>query len=187
MALLAMQYTIRLPADYDISQIHERVNQRSLLFDALPGLAHKSFLLSENEKIYAPFYIWDNVGEARRFLLDDLFKGVISTFNRPRVRTWMVLDQGIGNQEMVPTFAQIEADTIPPEENLEVMYRREREHMLAQLSNPNLSYYAIALDSDRWELIRYSLWKNRHAASRPSADVTQTYDVLHVSTPHSKD
>ena len=181
--MLAMQYTIQLPDSFDTGLIRRRVDERSKLFDTLPGLAHKSFLFSEQDKLYAPFYIWMNITEARRFLLDDLFKGVIETFSRPRVRTWSVIDMVYGDKSLVPTYAVREADSIPPEHNLQKMVKKELEDQALLLKNPNLHFHAIALDSDRWELVRYSLWKDEKSAAAPASDCIQTYEVLHVSEP----
>ena len=93
--MLAMQYSIELPVGYDTDLIRSRVENRSRLFEGLPGLIHKSYLFSDADKIYAPFYIWSDVAQARRFLFDDLFKGVIESFRRPRVRTWMVIGSAL--------------------------------------------------------------------------------------------
>lgn len=181
--MLAMQYSIQLPHGYDDSLVTQRVTQRSKLFDGLPGMVHKSFLYNRQDKLYAPFYVWKNLQEARDFLMDDLFRGVIQSFKRPRVRDWFVLEQTYGNRRLRPTFAIQEIDLIPAEENLEE--RIAHEHALQQKmrQNPNLYYHLVALDPNRWEIIRYHLWKDKASAEKPSADCVQTFEVLHVSEP----
>lgn len=181
--MLAMQYTIELPVNFDESLVRKRVNERSKLFDILPGLAHKSFLFHRDEHIYAPFYIWQNHAAARDFLLNDLFKGVIETFTRPRVRTWSVLDMAYGNKTLQPKFAVREVDIIAADENLQTIQQKEINAQAELLQNPNLHFHAIALDADRWELVRYSLWKDEQTAEKPAADCIQTYEILHVSEP----
>ena len=177
--MLAMQYSIQLPVGYDTKLVRERVKERVKLFDGLAGMKHKSYLLSETDHIYAPFYIWSDVAQARQFLFDDLFSGVVKSFRRPRVRTWMVLDAVYGASTHQPTFAMREADMIAPEENLEELFKREKEEQ-ARLAaaNKHLHFHAIALDAERWELIRYSLWHEEAAASKPTSDCVQTYEVL---------
>src|SRR4051812_2632702 len=100
-----MQYSIPLPVNYDASQIDARVSQRRGLFDAHGGLVHKSFLYNKSENLYAPFYVWKDVMEARSFLLDDLFQGVIESFSRCRVRDWFVIHMAYGNRDVRPGFA----------------------------------------------------------------------------------
>ena len=177
--MLAMQYSIELPFGYDPAQIRDRVEHRRKLFDGLPGLVHKAYLFSDSDKIYAPFYIWSDIAEARKFLFNDLFRGVIETFRRPRVRTWMVLSSAHGNPSFEPDFAMHERDVIAPEDDLEKLFAREKEAQQALSRNEHLHFHTIALDAERWELVRYSLWRNAASAAVPEADCVQTYDVLH--------
>ena len=51
------------------------------------------------------------------------------------------------------------------------------------LENPALYMHLVALDADRWEVMRYSLWKDEASANEPNGDCVQTYGVLHVSEP----
>lgn len=181
--MLAMQYSIPLPADYDASRLRERVSARRGLFDHHVGLLHKSFIYSDVDHLYAPFYVWKNVEAARRFLLDDLFKGVIDAFSRHRVRSWVVLGMDYGNRAFVPGFALREIDAIPAEEPLPAFMERERQRQRELLADPHLYMHLVALDADRWEVMRYSLWQDQSAAPMPAADCVQAYGVLHVSEP----
>jgi hypothetical protein len=183
--MLAMQYSIHLPNDFDAQAIHERVARRSKVFDTLPGMLHKSFLFNEEDHLYAPFYIWDNSVHAQTFLIDDLFKGVVESFSRPRVRSWLVMDYAYGNTSITPTFALREADSIPVHQSLQELMQDERKAQEALRANSHLYMHAVAIDPDRWEIIRYSLWSDAENAQRPSSDVVQEYSVLHVSEPSS--
>lgn len=176
--MLAMQYSIHLPPGYDMQRVRDRVQDRSKLFQGLKGMKHKSYLLSEEDHLYAPFYIWSDVAQAREFLFDDLFSGVVKAFRRPRVRTWMVLDAVYGAWQGQPSFAMREADIIPPEENLETLFREEKEKQADLASHPHLHFHALALDAERWELLRYSLWSTQDSAAKTTSDCVQTYEVL---------
>lgn len=179
--MLAMQYTIQLPHGYDMNLIRARVKERIALFENLPGLAHKSYLMNEADRIYAPFYVWNDFQQARGFMLNDLFRGVVQSFSRPRVRNWTILDHRYGNASITPGYAVREADIIPQEEALDAVVKREMQAQAKLLENDNLFFHVIALDPDRWELMRFSLWRDRASAFAQSADMIQTYDVLHVS------
>jgi hypothetical protein len=177
--MLAMQYSIELPYHYDTNLVRARVKERVALFKGVPGLLHKSYLLNEEDKIYAPFYVWSDVAEARKFLFDDLFRGVITAFRRPRVRTWMVMDSITGNPALTPRFARRESDIIAPEEHdLEGLFRRETEAQTKLKSHPALYFHMVALDAERWELVRYSLWRDEASAPPSHADITLPYEVL---------
>lgn len=181
--MLAMQYSIQLPADYDDQRIMQRVQQRSKLFDGLDGLHHKAFLYSAEDKLYAPFYVWQDIAEARQFLFDQLFRGVMESFKRPRVRNWVVTGQAYGNRAMKPTHAIREIDSLPADKDIESLLAAEQLQQQEMLKDPNLYYHLIAIDPDRWEIIRYHLWRDAKAAPKLGADCIQTYEVLHVSEP----
>ena len=179
--MIAMQYTIPLAMNFDIRSIYRRVEERATLFEDLPGLSHKSYLLCEEDRLYAPFYIWDNIHEAQNFMLDHLFRGVIETFSRPRIRTWFILLQQTGSSPELPTYALQEMDAIAPEENLEALVATERKRKHDLLQHDGLHSYVVALDPDRWEIMRYGLWANADQAVTSGADRVQSYKVLHVS------
>lgn len=181
--MLAMQYTVHLPHDFTANAIRERVEKRRELFDTLPGMRHKAFLFDEQDHIYAPFYIWENLPSARQFLLDDLFKGVVKSFSRPRVRDWMVLDSVLGDTSIKPTFCMQESDAIPLEKNLQELQAEQAKLQKKLSQDPNLYMHAVAIDYDRWELMHYSLWRDKKSAPRSSHDRVQCFDVLHISEP----
>ena len=92
--MLAMQYVIGLPADYDMGIIRHRVATRGAAMDAFPGLGLKAYGIRErgiddapaNE--YAPFYLWRTLTGMNAFLWGDGFAGICRDFGRPEVRQW---------------------------------------------------------------------------------------------------
>lgn len=179
--MLVMQYTIQLPDDYDMQRIRKRVEDRCKLFENLPGLSHKSYLMHDGDKIYAPLYVWSDAAAARAFMLEHLFRGVIDEFSRPRVRTWMPVSSIHGNRALTPLYARREADVIAPETNLNALMDEERRQQAALQKNPDLYFHLVALDPDRWELMRYSMWSTRVKAESQHADCVQDYEVIYVS------
>lgn len=181
--MLAMQYSIQLPPNFDAQKVRERVSERRGLFDGHGGLVHKSFLFNEKDHIYAPFYVWADLEKARNFLLDDLFHGVSEAFSRHRVRSWFVLEMQCGDKTIIPQFARREIDSIPAEEKLDGFVKQERSALQKICPLPGLYMQVLALDADRWEIVRFSLWADEATAPKPRGDCVQTYDVLHISEP----
>lgn len=181
--MLAMQYSIALPPGFDAQKIRERVDSRRQLFDQHAGLVHKSFLYNADEQLYAPFYLWEDAGQARDFLLDELFHGVIETFSRHRVRSWFVVSTQHGNRTFRPAYALRETDVIAPEERLDRYLQKEQEAQNIMLANPSLYMHVIAIDADRWEILRFSLWADQSSAISNGSDSTVGYEVMHVSEP----
>ena len=182
--MIAMQYTIRLADDYGAQNIRTRVQQRYSMFDNLPGLAHKSYLFSPADRLYAPFYIWADHDAARDFLIGDVFQNVSDTFSRPRVRTWNIISYDVFDHSMTPTLAVRESDAVAPEGRLSELAKSERAAHEKLHGISGLHSHAVALDPDRWELVRFSLWRDEAAGmNKARADTVQTYEVLHLSTP----
>lgn len=182
--MIAMQYSISLSDDFGTQKIRARVQARYGLFDKMPGLAHKSYLFNAKDRLYAPFYIWSSHDAARDFILSPIFQDVSNTFRRPRVRMWNVFSYDVFDPGMTPTFAVREVDPVPAEQNLAALAETERAAHNSLRGKAGLHSHAVALDADRWELVRFSLWRDDAAANgKLSADTVQTYDVLHLSMP----
>lgn len=181
--MIAMQYSIPLPANFDSDDVVRRVENRRASFDAHAGLVHKSFLYNAKERLYAPFYVWKDVGEARDFLLNELFHGVVETFNRHRVRSWYVANMVYANRELYASYARRDIDVIPPEAKLDEYLEREREAQKQLSGHPDLYAHTLAFDPDRWEILHFSLWKDKQAAPKSTSDSMMDYEVLHISEP----
>jgi hypothetical protein len=176
--MIAMQYTIRLAGDYNIDLVRERVALRKPLFDGLEGLLHKSYLFNAAEGIYAPFHVWRCDDAARDFLTGDLFRDLVETYGRPRVRCWGVLAYGGNPEAGNPHKAMKEIDTIAAEIDLPDLTRTEGERHRRALEMPGLCFHLIGLDPDRWELMRYSAWSDPALVQNSDADAIETFDVL---------
>ena len=180
--MLAMQYSIPLPVNLDADYVRERVNQRRALFDGHKGLIHKSFVYCPKEHIYAPFYLWKDLEQAQHFLLDDLYQGVIESFGRHRVRSWLVVSAEFDAAPTPPTFACRELDAVPADLSLKQFAAEEKTRQRDYMAeHADLCMRVTALDADRWEVMRFSLWTDQSSRPDSDSDCLQTYDVLHVS------
>ena len=180
--MLAMQYSVRLPVEFDAEQVQQRVARRQPLFDQLPGLARKFYLYSEPERVYAPLYIWNDHEAAERFVLEDLFQDVVTTFGRPRVRRWTVLNYGFGDQTVEPTVASVETDKIERSLPLPELQQRKTVAHQAALARSGLYVHMVGLDSDRWEICHFALWRDAAAMPKSTADCRQIFGVIRCRT-----
>ena len=96
--MIIAHYAHRLPADYDIGIIRDRAGRRGHLFDAIPELYFKAFLLRErgrfgaNQNEYSSLYLWRKDEGFRDFLADGRTRSVTDSFGRPQIETRFVLD-----------------------------------------------------------------------------------------------
>jgi hypothetical protein len=179
--MLAMQYSVRLPGDFDVERVNQHVSARSPLFDGCPGLRHKFYLYDPEEHIYAPFYIWENSQVAQDFLLDNLFNGVIENFGRPRVRTWQIIAFDYGDFKGEPTFLRSAIDKVHANKPLKPLMEAEKKEHQHTLNRPGLFAHMVLLDPDRWEVGRFSLWQSKDVAVGRAADCISIYDVLEMN------
>ncbi len=90
--MLAMHYRIPLDPQAEASQadavtaLRRRAAERGPLFDGMPGLALKLFLVDPVRPTYATFYLWREAAAALRFLEGDFFANLSAAFGRPAVR-----------------------------------------------------------------------------------------------------
>jgi hypothetical protein len=186
--MIAMQYRIPLPADYDMAIIRQRIADRGHLTDHLDGLAFKAYLHGRadaarvgSQNAYAPFYVWRQSQGLSDFLSGPGFAAVVASFGRPVVRTWMVWDAEFSSDLSVATYATHDTAMISPQTTLEETRRREQKLVRAALDQ-GAEAAVSAFDPTTWTLMRFALWRDASAAHEtPRADA---YAVGHISQPH---
>ena len=181
--MIAKQYTIKLPADYDMEIIRRRVRDRGSVFDDWPGLKFKAYLISEasagaTANRYAPFYVWHDTAGANEFLYGDGFAGIETSFGRPLIEHWIGLGMRVAGGTR-PRSATREDVLVLDREDL----ARVRERELTRLESAGDAYAAVvALDPYRWQLVRFALWSMPVGELGSLPGVT-AYEVLHLSAP----
>lgn len=176
--MLAMQYSVRLPTEFNSDEVKKRVSRRGPMFEGYPGLAHKFYLYDEEERIYAPLYIWENGQSAGNFLMDSLFGDVVQDFGRPRVRSWQILEFGYGNSEDLPQHMHAEVDKVCEKQSLKELKAEETERHQKILTAEGLFAHMVLLDPDRWEISHCSFWSNKGQAIKSSADSVYDFEVI---------
>jgi hypothetical protein len=189
--MLAMQYAFAFADDFDMRQIRQRVAEKGPLFDDYPGLVQKAFLVNDvkirilGDEIgnsYAAFYLWESDAAARDFLLGDAFQAVAGAFGRPRVRLWQVLAfEGQGS--IAPHFAVQASEGLADSADVGLVAARERRLLAAGAERPGLQSAVVALDPYRWELLRFSLWRDAADAEDARNGNSRGCEVLHLSAP----
>jgi heme-degrading monooxygenase HmoA len=84
--MLAMHYRIPLSGAEAVAAVERRARERGPLFDGMPGLAHKFFLVDPVHPTYATFYLWQEAEAAHAFVTGPLFAALVEAFGRPEVR-----------------------------------------------------------------------------------------------------
>lgn len=185
--MIAMQYSIALPADYDMAIIQRRIADKGPLLDDLPGLVFKAYLsadrgdraLSSRTNLYAPFYLWRDAEAMRDFLAGAAFRALTASFGRPAVQLWTVCAAHLHADLRGARYARRAIVAIPDTDELDTLGERETGRAGDDLAAGALATVS-AYEPHGWNLLRLRLWRD---LPPPSPDAGQAYAVGHVSMP----
>jgi Domain of unknown function (DUF4865) len=182
--MILAHYAHRLPADYDISIIRNRAKSRGHLFDAIPELYFKGFLLRERGRFgaiqneYSSLYLWRKDEGFRDFLVGGRYKSVTDSFGRAQIETRFVLDaqRGSGREAR---FAYKETIDIPHDSDLTMAFAEEikRNGEIARQEGTIAS--AIGIDVQSWEFTRILVSEREPSG----ASGEEAYQVLYLAKP----
>lgn len=183
-----MQYTINLPADYDMAAIRARVAARAGALDRFPGLGIKAYLIRERGREgaeanqYAPFYLWNRVEAMNRFLWDGPFDNIIGSFGRPPVEHWtgQAFEPGPAfDDAAAPSGATRHTVALDPDRRPGTAVAEAAESTAARAKLPGVYAAALAADPYAWRLVHFTLWRGAAPQDAPGV----RYQVLRLNTP----
>jgi hypothetical protein len=182
--MLTMQYTLVLPAAFDMAAIRTRIATRGPMLDDFDGLAFKAYLYACRgehgpENLYAPFYLWSDTAAMTRFLSGSGFAALAGDFGWPVVKTAVPLARELRPGLREARFATRELQAIAPHADLTALADTERRLAAAEAGEAGALAAVTACDPSTWTLVRLRLWR----APREAVDGVQRYAVGHVSAP----
>ncbi|MBD8879915.1 DUF4865 family protein [Rhodanobacter sp. 7MK24] len=186
--MIAMQYTITLPAGYDMAIIRRRIADKGHLLDDFPGLGFKAWLyalcddgeLPGRDNLYAPFYLWRDSAGMNAFLNGAGFAALSQDFGRPAVRNWIPWQAELVHDLRGAVCATREIAVLPDHADLAEWQRREEESTHAAMAEGALAAITACNPAD-WTLARFRLWPEVRADLAGAE--CQAYRVGHISQP----
>jgi Domain of unknown function (DUF4865) len=181
--MMIIHYGHRLPANYDIALIRKRAAARGHLFDAVPELHFKGFLLRERGRYgaisseYSSLYLWRTDEGFRNFLVEGRYKSVTDSFGRAAIETNFALDARKGNGREA-RFACKEVHDIPLDTDLTSAFAAEIARNREIAAEPGTVAAAVGVDPQNWRFTRVLLTENE--ASRREG---VAYQVLYLAKP----
>lgn len=151
--MIAMQYKIVLPDDFDMNVIRERVITNGSKTDGFRDLLFKAYLISENsgskkgENKYSPLYLWNDNGGMNEFIFNGFYDNILKSFG------WQKINIG------VPFKYNLEENFIQSKYVLEI----EREilpstkmHLLNfSLKENDCTGKLLIYNPDKWKYVEY--------------------------------
>jgi hypothetical protein len=182
--MIITHYAHRLPADYDIGIIRDRAGRRGHIFDAIPELYFKAFLLRErgrfgaNQNEYSSLYLWRTDEGFRNFLLDGRTKSVTDSFGRPQVETRFVLGAHKGDGRQARFLFKQEQD-IPVDTDLTSAFAEEITRNREAAKEEGVVASAVGVDVEKWKFTHVRLSENEPTGREQGT----AYQVLYLAQP----
>lgn len=177
-------YIHRLPADYDIGIIRSRARERGALWNDVPELYFKGFLLRERGRFgaiassYSSLYLWRTDEAFRNFLVSGRYKIVTDSFGRADIQTRFSLDARRGRAENA-RFIYKQELSIPLDADLTAAFAAEIARNREAAERPGTVAAIIGVDPQSWSITRIVL-SDRDPAGEGDA---VAYEVLHLAEP----
>ena len=173
--MIAMQYKISLPDDYDMRIIQKRVQDNGNKTDGFQDLLFKAYLISEkgtfgNKKNeYAPLYLWKSNQGMNKFIFGGFYNNILNSFG------WQQINIGIvSTDELKDNFSKskyvLEIESAIP----------VTQHMKAlkfSLDFDDCTGKVIIYNPDKWRYVEFYFFEKVPNAAFNS----KVYRLLHLS------
>jgi hypothetical protein len=182
--MIIAHYAHRLPADYDIQIIRDRAGRRGHLFDAIPQLYFKAFLLRERGRFgaiqneYSSLYLWRKDEGFRDFLVDGRTRSVTDSFGRPRIETRFVLDAHKGEGKEARFLYKQEQD-ITVDTDLTSAFADEIARNRETAKETGVVAAVVGVDAQNWKFTRVVLSEKEPVGREQGT----AYQVLYLAKP----
>lgn len=182
--MIIAHYAHRLPANYDIELIRKRAKERGVLWDSVPELYFKGFLLRERGHFgaiagnYSSLYLWRQDEAFRDFLVTGRYKTVTESFGRAEIQTRFALDARRGSGQKA-RFAYKEEADIPLDADLTVAFASEIDRNRERAEHSGIVAAAVGVDAQNWKFTRILLSSNEPGPHQSG----EAYEILHLAQP----
>ena len=177
-------YGHRLPADYDLAIIRNRAARRGAVWDDVPELYFKAFLLRERGQFgaiaseYSSFYLWQRDQSFRDALVGGRYKTVTDSFGRAAIETRVALDARKGSGR-IARFAYKQEQDIALDADLTAVFTAEVERNAAMVRHKGVVAAAVGIDAQNWRIMRILLSEQEPGEGRAGV----AYQVLYLAKP----
>jgi len=177
-------YIHRLPADYDIGIIRSRAKERGALWNDVPELHFKGFLLREKGRFgaiassYSSLYLWRTDEAFRNFLVSGRYKVVTDSFGRADIQTRLSLDarRGWANDAR---FVYKQELSIPIDADLTAAFAAEIARNREAAERSGTVAAIVGVNPRNWTFTRILLSEQEPIGEGDAV----AYEVLHLAQP----
>ncbi|MGG7178340.1 DUF4865 family protein [Clostridium paraputrificum] len=178
--MIATQYKIILPSNYDMNIIKDRVKNNGYKTDGFEDLKFKFYLITEKgennnlQNSYCPLYIWKDSNGLNKFLFDGFYDNIITSFGWQQVNVEIpLIDTTTGNFKGTKYIFELTKEINPQESLKNVKYKIEKD--MPKFDNTE---YIVIYNPDKW---KYSIVYFIDDLSKVRSEKGVVYNILHIS------
>lgn len=172
--MIAMQYKISLPDDYDMDAIRRRVDNNGFKTDGFPDLSFKAYLIGEirngsDQNEYAPFYLWDSNQGMNQFIFGGFYDNILTSFGWQKIQVGIPYQCYMGKRFGGSKYAvEAEHDILPAGKMRRIAFTHTSENCTGRV----LLYHP-----DIWKCTEIYFYETRPDIP----DSQKIYQLLHMS------
>lgn len=178
--MIATQYKIALPSDYDMEIIKDRVRNNGHKTDGFEDLKFKLYLVTEKginnnlQNSYCPLYLWKSSNGLNKFLFNGFYDNILNSFGWQRVNVGVpLMDTTTSKIKETKYLFQITRD-IQPKESLNNL----KDKIRACIPTIDHAEYLVIYNPDKW---KYEVFYFLNELSHVKEMNGVIYQILHIS------
>ncbi len=175
--MIAMQYKINLPGDYNMDIIKDRVRNNGCKTDGFDDLLFKCYLIQEKgitgfQNTYAPLYLWKDSTGMNKFLFDGYYNNILGSFGWQNVETAIpLLLQQSHDFHTSKYMTELTGEISPGASMINI------KNMILSLpvEDEGFTCKLCVYKPDKWKYAVYCFYKDK-----PNSE-TGVFQILHIS------
>lgn len=178
--MIATQYKIILPSNYDMNIIKDRVKNNGYKTDGFEDLRLKLYLITEKgennnlQNSYCPLYIWKDSNGLNKFLFNGFYDNIITSFGWQQVNVGIqLIDTTTCNFNDIKYIFEVTRE-ISPQESLKDLNDKIEKDM-PKIDNVE---YVVIYNPDKW---KYNIFYFIDDLSKVKSEKGVVYNILHIS------
>lgn len=173
--MIAMQYKILLPDDYDMDNIRQRVKNNGYKTDGFQDLMFKAYLIKEKDNTsesyneYSPLYLWKDSDGMNKFIFDGFYNNILQSFGWQKINIGIPLLCDLSKELAKSEYAmEIENVVLPMNQMSPLNFMKTSDRCLGKV---------LIYNPDKWRYVEYRFYEKEPEKS----STNKIYQILHMS------
>jgi len=178
--MIATQYKITLPSNYDMNIIKDRVKNNGYKTDGFEDLKFKLYLITEKgengnlQNSYSPLYLWKDSNGLNKFLFNGFYDNIITSFGWQQVNIGIpLIDTTTDKIRNIKYLFEITGE-IQPQESL----NNFKDKIEQDIPKINDAEYIVIYNPDKW---KYHVFFFIDDLGKVNSENGTIYNILHIS------